>query len=184
MVVDESVLFREVGGPEVMAAQMRRLLDLMKMPHVVLRVLPFTAGLRRAHMDHFMLLEIPDDLGSDLVYIEGHAGETFLESESDVDLYRNVFDDALARSLDAGASRDAVRDGAARFAPPGRLPKVIEFRVSSFCSFGNCVEVGRNDEGAVLVRDTKDRAQQALAFTDEEWAAFVAGVKAGEFDFA
>jgi transcriptional regulator with XRE-family HTH domain len=122
VVVDESVLFREVGGPEVMAAQMRHLLDLMEMPHVVLRVLPFTAGLRRAHRDHFMLLEIPDDLGSDLVYIEGHAGETFLESESDVDLYRDVFDDALARSLDARASRDAVRDGAARFAPPRKAP--------------------------------------------------------------
>ena len=60
---------------------------------------------------------------------------------------------------------------------------MIEFRVSSFCSFGNCVEVGRTAEGAVLVRDTKNRAQEALAFTDEEWAAFVAGVKAGEFDF-
>jgi hypothetical protein len=61
---------------------------------------------------------------------------------------------------------------------------VIKFRVSSFCSFGNCVEVGRTDNGAVLVRDSKDRAQQALAFTDEEWSAFVAGVKAGAFDFA
>ena len=61
---------------------------------------------------------------------------------------------------------------------------MIEFRVSSFCSFGSCVEVGRTPDGAVLVRDTKDRAQQALAFTDEEWAAFVAGVKAGEFDFS
>jgi hypothetical protein len=61
---------------------------------------------------------------------------------------------------------------------------VIDFRVSSFCSFGNCVEVGRSPEGAVVVRDTKDRAQEALIFTDEEWVAFVAGVKAGEFDFA
>ena len=61
---------------------------------------------------------------------------------------------------------------------------MIEYKVSSFCSFGNCVEVGRSPEGAVLVRDTKDRAQQALAFTDEEWTAFVAGVKAGEFDFS
>ena len=46
---------------------------------------------------------------------------------------------------------------------------MIEFRVSSFCSFGNCVEVGRTSDGAVVVRDTKDRAQQALTFTDEEW---------------
>ena len=61
---------------------------------------------------------------------------------------------------------------------------MIEFRVSSFCSFGNCVEVGRSPEGSVVVRDTKDRTQQPLTFTDEEWTAFVAGVKAGEFDSA
>jgi hypothetical protein len=61
---------------------------------------------------------------------------------------------------------------------------VTTYRISSFCSLGNCVEVGRSTDGTVVVRDTKDRAQQALAFTDAEWAAFVAGVKAGEFDFA
>lgn len=60
---------------------------------------------------------------------------------------------------------------------------MTEFKISSFCNFGGCVEVGRSAEGAVLVRDTKDRALQ-LAFTDEEWTAFVAGVKAGEFDFS
>ena len=61
---------------------------------------------------------------------------------------------------------------------------MTEFKTSSFCNFGNCVEVGRSADGAVLVRDTKDRAQQTLAFTADEWTAFVAGVKAGEFDFA
>ena len=62
---------------------------------------------------------------------------------------------------------------------------MTEFRTSSFCSFGNCVEVGlAADDGAVLVRDTKDGGQVALSFTAEEWTAFVAGVKAGEFDFA
>jgi transcriptional regulator with XRE-family HTH domain len=121
-VVDESVLFRVVGGPEVMAAQLRHLLDLAELAHVVVRVLPFAAGVRRSHLGHFMLLEIPDDLGSDLVCIEGHAGETFLESESDVDLYRDVFDDALARSLDAGASREAVSRRASSFASPEGSP--------------------------------------------------------------
>jgi Domain of unknown function (DUF397) len=61
---------------------------------------------------------------------------------------------------------------------------VTEFKVSSFCSFGNCVEVGTTSDGDVLVRDSKNRSQEALAFTPEEWTAFVAGVKAGEFDFA
>lgn len=67
-----------------------------------------------------MLLESSADLGSCVVYIESHAGETFLESESDVDLYRDVFDDALARSLDAGESREVVRSSTSHFTPPGK----------------------------------------------------------------
>ena len=61
---------------------------------------------------------------------------------------------------------------------------MIDFRVSSFCSFGSCVEVGCSPDGTVLVRDTKDSSRHALTFTNDEWDAFVAGVKAGEFDFA
>lgn len=46
---------------------------------------------------------------------------------------------------------------------------------------GNCVEVGVS-ETVIGVRDTKDRDGGTLAFTRDEWKAFVAGVKAGEFD--
>jgi hypothetical protein len=43
------------------------------------------------------------------------------------------------------------------------------------------VEVAR--AGAeVLVRDSKDAAGPVLAFTAAEWAAFVIGVRSGEFD--
>ena len=58
---------------------------------------------------------------------------------------------------------------------------MIEFKISSFCDLGNCVEVGQLPGGAVAVRDTKDR-EQSLVFTPDEWTAFVAGVKNGEFD--
>jgi hypothetical protein len=47
---------------------------------------------------------------------------------------------------------------------------------------GNCVEVATNLEGVVAVRDTKDRDGGTLLFTPAEWAAFVGGVKDGEFD--
>lgn len=47
---------------------------------------------------------------------------------------------------------------------------------------GDCVEVAINLPGIVAVRDTKDRAAAALVFTDAEWAAFLAGVRDGEFD--
>jgi hypothetical protein len=64
-----------------------------------------------------------------------------------------------------------------------RLPSVIQFKVSSFCNFGNCVEVGTAPDGSVVLRDSKDADRSvSLVFTGEEWNAFVKGVKAGEFD--
>jgi hypothetical protein len=47
---------------------------------------------------------------------------------------------------------------------------------------GNCVEVADNLSGVVAVRDSKDSAGPTLTFTPMEWAAFVDGVKRGEFD--
>lgn len=59
----------------------------------------------------------------------------------------------------------------------------VQFRTSSFCTAGGCVEVGLLPDGGVAVRDTKNRGQQPLVFTAEEWTTFVAGVRAGEFDY-
>ena len=46
---------------------------------------------------------------------------------------------------------------------------------------GNCVEVAFLDDGAVAVRDSKDRSGPSLTFTEAEWAAFGAGMSGGEF---
>jgi Domain of unknown function (DUF397) len=47
---------------------------------------------------------------------------------------------------------------------------------------GNCVEVAQNLPGAVAMRDSKDPDGPKLAFGLDEWLAFTAGVKAGDFD--
>ena len=60
---------------------------------------------------------------------------------------------------------------------------MTQFKTSSFCSGGNCVEVRLAPGNTVTVRDTKDWTFE-LNFTPEEWTAFVAGVKNGEFDIA
>jgi hypothetical protein len=60
---------------------------------------------------------------------------------------------------------------------------VIEYRTSSYCNLGGCVEVGQLPDGAVSVRDSKDpERRMSLVFGPEEWIAFVSGVKNGEFD--
>ena len=45
----------------------------------------------------------------------------------------------------------------------------------------NCVEVAFVD-GAVAVRDSKDRDGGTQVYTAAEWQAFLAGVKAGQFE--
>ena len=57
----------------------------------------------------------------------------------------------------------------------------VEWRKSSFSGSNGCVEVAILD-GAVAVRDAKDPAGPVLRFTRDEWAAFLAGVRDGEFD--
>ncbi|GAA2875150.1 hypothetical protein Acy02nite_36270 [Actinoplanes cyaneus] len=47
---------------------------------------------------------------------------------------------------------------------------------------GDCVEVAGNLPGIVALRDTKDPDGTVLVFTRAEWAAFIDGVRAGEFD--
>jgi hypothetical protein len=47
---------------------------------------------------------------------------------------------------------------------------------------GNCVEVANLPGGHVGVRDSKDAAGLVLRFTPDEWHAFLAGVRNGEFD--
>jgi hypothetical protein len=56
--------------------------------------------------------------------------------------------------------------------------------VKSSLSFanGNCVEVSDQPEGAIGVRNSRDREGPVLHFTPDEWQAFLGGVRNGEFD--
>lgn len=57
----------------------------------------------------------------------------------------------------------------------------VAFRKSNACVSTNCVEVGQYGPAMVAIRDSKD-PEIELLFDRIEWAAFVAGVKNGEFD--
>jgi len=58
----------------------------------------------------------------------------------------------------------------------------MKWRKSSYSSDdGNCVEVADLDTHCA-VRDSKNPNDGQLVFTATEWAAFTAGVRAGEFD--
>lgn len=58
----------------------------------------------------------------------------------------------------------------------------VGWRTTSICEGATgCVEVGFVD-GAVLVRSSRASDGPVVRFDDDEWDAFVLGVKAGDFE--
>ncbi|HEX7661913.1 MAG TPA: DUF397 domain-containing protein [Pseudonocardiaceae bacterium] len=49
-------------------------------------------------------------------------------------------------------------------------------------ALGNCVEVARLADGAIAMRNSRFPTGPALIYTPAEIAAFLAGVRDGEFD--
>jgi hypothetical protein len=103
-VLNEGVLRRMVGGPEVMADQLARLVEAAALPNVTLQVLAFAAGAHSAMDSPFMILGFPERTDPDVVYVEHLAQALYLETPPDVDGYTQAFDHLRARALDPDES--------------------------------------------------------------------------------
>jgi len=65
----------------------------------------------------------------------------------------------------------------------GLVTAALKWRVSSMCGGnGECVAVAKLPDGDIVVKDTKERNGHVLRFSASEWGAFLAGVRAGEFE--
>jgi hypothetical protein len=58
------------------------------------------------------------------------------------------------------------------------MPRITDFRKSSYSSAGNCVEVGSPTSRLVAVRDTKDVDGPWVSFSVIGWREFVGQIKA------
>lgn len=70
VVLSEAALLQEVGGRDVMRAQLERLLGFRDDPWVQIQVLPFSVGQHTGMMGSFTLLRFEDD--PDLFYVESY----------------------------------------------------------------------------------------------------------------
>lgn len=56
------------------------------------------------------------------------------------------------------------------------------YKASASTGANNCVETQFYADGSVDVRNSKDPQGPVVRFTNDEWAAFVAGAKGQEFE--
>lgn len=91
VVLDESVLYREVGGPDVMGEQLLELLELIKHENVRIRVLPFTEPAPIAFLGPFSIVDMGD--GQDpVLYREGPRSDEIAVSRREIDQHAEIFE--------------------------------------------------------------------------------------------
>jgi transcriptional regulator with XRE-family HTH domain len=125
-VLDEAVLHRAVGGPEVMAGQLRHFTEIAKRPNVTLQVIPFSIGAHPAMENMFNIIEF-GDVAPHVVYVEGLMGWLFLERENDVRRYAQVFKYLCEIALNPKDTIELISEVGARYdhmRPPA--PDVIQ----------------------------------------------------------
>ncbi|MFD7639862.1 helix-turn-helix domain-containing protein [Kitasatospora sp. NPDC059795] len=115
VVVDEAVLRRQVGGPQVMAEQLLQLVELGERPNINLQVIPFKHGAHPGMTGTFSLMEFPESADSTVVYFEGVTSDLYLEKEADVRRYTNLYDHLRAAALSVTESRSMITDLAEEF---------------------------------------------------------------------
>jgi transcriptional regulator with XRE-family HTH domain len=91
VVLDEAVLHRVVGGPVVMAAQLDRLVNVSKLPHIEIQIITYEAGAHPAMESNFNILQF-DLPTSSVVYVEGLVGWLYLDRPQDLERYSQVFE--------------------------------------------------------------------------------------------
>ncbi|RDI49966.1 helix-turn-helix domain-containing protein [Nocardia mexicana] len=119
VIITESVLRTMVGSPSVMSAQLRHAVALAARDNVTIRLLPHRAGLPLGYgAAPFIVLTFPKDgrgrpIEPSTVFAENVAtGDVYLERREDVRRCREAFDKLFRASLDAGPTRDLMREAA------------------------------------------------------------------------
>ena len=109
VLLDEAVLHRAVGGPEVMAGQLDQVLDVAQHGKVTIQIVPFGVGVPAAQDSNFILFEFAAELRlASVVFVEGLAGNQYLEKLIDIARYYEAIEYLRDSALTPGDSLERI----------------------------------------------------------------------------
>jgi hypothetical protein len=91
--IDEAVIRREIGGPQVLGEQLEHLLDVVKRPNITVQVIPFGAGGYGAMAGSCVIVDYPEPETTPGVYVEYPAGGAWVDNQDDVTRFTTMFDE-------------------------------------------------------------------------------------------
>jgi len=108
-IIDEAVLRRPVGGAETMHRQIRHMIELSRLRHVTIQVLPFSAGGHLIPGGAVTLLRFAEGHLPDVVYLEQLSSAVYLGKPAGTLPYWNVFNSLATEAHDPVASTETMR---------------------------------------------------------------------------
>ncbi|QUG99541.1 helix-turn-helix domain-containing protein [Saccharopolyspora erythraea] len=107
--IDEGVIRRVVGGPEVMVEQLRHLLVMAERDNVTLQIVPFGIGAYATMTGGFVILGYQDAADPPAVYVASAAGGNWVENGDDVTRFADTFDEVTKLALSTDESSNLIR---------------------------------------------------------------------------
>jgi hypothetical protein len=105
-IVDEAALRRPMGGRDVLAGQVKRLMEAVGESNITLQVMPFKYGGHGAEGGAFTIMRFPEADLPDMVYMEYLTGAHYIDKPEEVEVYAAV----MERLSVAGTSPEKTRD--------------------------------------------------------------------------
>jgi transcriptional regulator with XRE-family HTH domain len=114
-ILDEAVLHRQIGSPKVMAAQLRKLVEINNPPQLSIQVLPFALGAHAGTDGSFQIFSYPAPVAMDIGFMEQKESRLFVEEEADLEPYRITAELLRTQALSSPDSMKLVSALAAEF---------------------------------------------------------------------
>lgn len=111
LLIDESILYRVLGGPHVVRDQMLDLVAHMRKGFLVVRVVPFDLDAPMPMFGAYDIFEL-NEIGDAVMYRETHLFDEFIEDRATLDLHREWFEQLWTAALDESESVRLLELGA------------------------------------------------------------------------
>jgi len=112
LLLDESVVHRQVGGPAVMAEQLRSVLTMIRNNELIVRIVPMIHGAMIGQAGNFTILDLAGE-ESAILYQEMLYEDHIRDDRETVNLYRSLFERMWEVALTPDASAAFIEGHAA-----------------------------------------------------------------------